>query len=82
MYIYIYISNVYQTYMNDKKTCFKNSEKIFKTFFHIVFLEICDMCFVKPSEGLEKECENRTDQLDRCVLICCCRNIVRNCLIL
>lgn len=26
--------------MNDKKTCCKNSKRMFKTFFHIMFLEI------------------------------------------
>ena len=67
--------------MNYKKTCFKNSERIFKTFFHIVFLEICKsfellpkglstkkrLCFGKPSEELEKEWRNGIDELDgRC----------------
>ena len=67
--------------MNYKKTCFKDSERIFKTFFHIVFLEICKsfellpkglptkkrLCFGKPSEEPEKEWKNGTDELDaRC----------------
>ena len=60
-----------------KKTCFKNSERIFKTFSHIVFLEICNLfgllpkglstkkrlCFGKPSEELEKEWKNGIDEL-------------------
>ena len=64
--------------MNYKKTCFKNSERIFKTFFHIVFLEICKsfellpkglstkkrLCFGKPSEELQKESKNVADELD------------------
>ena len=67
--------------INYKKTCFKNSERIFKTFFHIVFLEICTsfellpkglstkkrLCFGKQSEELEKEWKNGIDELDgRC----------------
>ena len=67
--------------MNYKKTCFKNSERIFQTFFHTVFLEICKsfelvlkglstkkrLCFGKPSEKLEKEWKNRIDGLNgRC----------------
>ena len=67
--------------INYKKTCFKNSERIFKTFFHIVFLEICTsfellpkglltkkrLCFGKQSEELEKEWKNEIDELDgRC----------------
>ena len=67
--------------MNYKKTCFKNSERIFKTFFHIVFLEICKsfellpkglstkkrLCFGKRSEELEKGWKNGIDELNgRC----------------
>ena len=67
--------------INHKKTCFKNSERILKTFFHIVFLEICKLfelipkglstkkrlCFGKPSEELEKEWKNGIDKLnERC----------------
>ena len=67
--------------INYNKTCFKNSERIFKAFFHVVFLEICKlfellpkgfstkkiMCFGKPSEELEKECKNGIDELNaRC----------------
>ena len=65
--------------MNYKKTCFKNSERMFKTFFHILFLEIRKsfellpnglstkkgLCFGKPSEELEKEWKNGIDELDR-----------------
>ena len=65
--------------MNYKKTCFKNSEGIFKTFFHFVLLEICKLfelltmalstkkrlCFAKPSEELEKEWKNGIDEWDR-----------------
>ena len=57
------------------------SERKLKTFFHIVFLEICKsfellpkglstkkrLCFGKPSEELEKEWRNGIDELDgRC----------------
>ena len=67
--------------INYKKTCFKNSEGIFKTFFHIVFLEICKLFelllkglstkkrlyFEKLSEELEKEQKNGIDELNgRC----------------
>ena len=67
--------------MNYKKTCFKNSEKIFKTFFHIVFLEKCNsfellqkglstkkrLSFRKTSEKLEKEQRNEINESDgRC----------------
>ena len=67
--------------MNYRKSCFKNSERIFKTFFYIVFLGICKsfgllqkglstkkrLCFGKPSEELEKEWKNGIDELDgRC----------------
>ena len=68
-----------EMYMNYKKTCYKNSERIFKMFFQIVFLEICKsfelllkglstkkrLCFGKPSEELEKEWKNGIDELDR-----------------
>ena len=64
--------------MNYKKTCFKNSERIFKNFFYIVSLEICKsfellpkglstkkrFCFGKSSEELEKEWKNGIDELD------------------
>ena len=63
--------------MNYTKTCFKDSE-IFKTFFHIEFLEICKsfellsmglstqkrLCFEKPSEEVEKEWKNGIDELN------------------
>ena len=39
------------------------------------------LCFGKPSEELEKEWKYGIDELDDAV-ICCCRNIVRNSLIL
>ena len=67
--------------MNHKETYFKNSERIFKTSFHIVFLEVCKsfelipkglstkkrLCFEKPSEELEKEWKYGIDELDgRC----------------
>ena len=67
--------------INYKKTCFKNSERVFKTFFHIVFLEICELfellpkglstkkrlCFGMQSEELEKEWKNGIDELnERC----------------
>ena len=70
-----------EMFENYKKTCFNNSERIFKTFFNIVFLEICKsfellpkglstkkrLCFGKPSEELEKEWKNGIDELDgRC----------------
>ena len=67
-----------EKFINYKTTCFKNSEIIFKTFFHIVFLEICKsfellpkglstkerLCFGEPSEGLKKEWKNGIDELD------------------
>ena len=64
-----------------KKTSFKNSERIFNTFFHIVFLVMCKsfrllpkdlltkkrLCFGKPSDELEKEWKNGIDGRDgRC----------------
>ena len=67
--------------MNYTKTCFKNPERMFKTFCHIVFLEIRKslellprglstkkrLCFGKPSEELDKEWKNGIDELDgRC----------------
>ena len=67
--------------INYKKICFKNSERIFKAFFHIVFLEVCKsfelllkglstkkrFCFGKPSEELKKELKYGIDELDgRC----------------
>ena len=67
--------------INYMKICLKNSERIFKTFFHIVFLEICKsfellpkglptkkrLCFGKLSEELEKEWKNGTDEFnERC----------------
>ena len=67
-----------EKFINYKTTCLKNSEIIFKTFFHIVFLEICKsfellpkglstkerLCFVEPSKGLKKEWKNGIDELD------------------
>ena len=64
--------------MNYKKTYFKNSERIFRKFFHIVSLEICKsfellpkgistkkrLCFGKPSEEFEKEWKNGINELD------------------
>ena len=64
--------------MNYKKACFKNPGRILKTFFHIVFLEICKsfellpkgsstkkrLCFGKPSEEPEKEWKNGIDEQD------------------
>ena len=58
-----------EKFINYKTTCFKNSEIVFKTFFHIMFLEICKsfelppkglstkerLRFGEPSEGLKKE---------------------------
>ena len=38
--------------INYKKTCFKNSERIFKTFFDIVLLEICDSFELLAQEKL------------------------------
>ena len=67
--------------VNYKKTCFKNSERIFKTFFNIVFLEKCNsfellqkglstkkrLSFRKTSEKLEKEQRNEIIESDgRC----------------
>ena len=58
-----------------------NSKRTFKTFFHIVFLEICRsfelltkglsrkkiLCFGKPLEEFTKELKNGIDKLDgRC----------------
>ena len=64
------------------KICFKNSERILETFFHILFLEICKSFelllnglstnkrwyFGKPSEELEKEWKNGIGELKgRCL---------------
>ena len=62
-----------------KNTCFKNSERIFRTFLHIVFLEIFKsfrllpkglltkkgLYFGKPSEELEREWKNGINQLGK-----------------
>ena len=62
--------------MNCKKTCFKISKRIFRTFFRIVFLKRCKSlellpkasstkdCFGKPSEKLEKVSKNGMDELN------------------
>ena len=82
--------------MNYTKTCFKNPERMFKTFCHIVFLEIRKslellprglstkkrLCFGKPSEELDKEWKNGIDELDGRCRDLLLQNIVRNLLIL
>ena len=82
--------------MNYTKTCFKNPERMFKIFCHIVFLEIRKslellprglstkkrLCFGKPSEELDKEWKNGIDELDGRCRDLLLQNIVRNLLIL
>ena len=45
--------------MNCKKTCFKDSDRIFKPFFHIVFLELCKS-FELLLKGLFRKAIRRT----------------------
>ena len=77
--------------MNCKKTCFKISKRIFRTFSRIVFLKRCKSLELLPKASSTKDCVSESHQknlrkyrrmewmnwTERAV-ICCCRNIVRN----